>query len=247
VFSRVPILSYHAIVAEDQKPAPAWSAYHAVSLAAFREQLNFLSEGAWRVVALRALEQASVPRKSVAITFDDGGSSDLVAAEELFGRGMPAAFFVTWSRLGCRWYLTRGQVIELDRQGFTIGSHGLAHVRFGELSPEELRDQLVGSRERLECLLGKPVMALALPYGSYRDEVVSAAVAAGYRSIMTSDFALAVAGNNVLPRLSIAAGTTLQDFNALLTDSPMGIARRRVLNGIRRRWKRLQSMASGRR
>ncbi len=248
MFSGVRILNYHAIIAENQKELPPqWSHYHAVALPAFREQLDVLAAEGWQVLALQALEQPSPPRRSVVITFDDGGCSDLLAAQELYRRSMPAAFFVTWSLLGSPSFLSRGQVVQLGRQGFTIGSHGITHTRFTDLSAQELRDQLVGSRERLECLAGKPVTALALPFGAYNSAVVAAAIAAGYRRIMTSDFALADAARCVLPRLTITSRTTLKDFRALLAENRIGIARRRVINGIYRRLNRIRSIAGGRR
>lgn len=242
--NRVPILCYHAIIAEAQKELPPqWSRGHALPQKVFCGQLDIIVAGGWRVLALKDLEQCAPPPRSVAITFDDGASSDLLAVEELRRRNLRAAFFVTWSRLGCSSFLSRSQVMDIDRQGFTIGSHGMSHVRFAELTPQDLHHQLAGSRERLECLLGKPVTALALPYGSYNSQVMTAAIAAGYRSIVTSDLALAVAGRCVLPRLTIGTRTTLEDFRALLTGGPVRIAGRRVLNGIRRRFNRIRTIA----
>jgi peptidoglycan/xylan/chitin deacetylase (PgdA/CDA1 family) len=244
--SRVPILSYHAIIADAQKQLPPqWSRYHAIARATFCAQLDLLTGEGWRVLALKALEQPALPPRSMAITFDDGALSDLLAAEELGRRNLPAAFFVTWLRLGCNSFLSPSQVLDIDRQGFMIGSHGMTHVQFARLTPQELRDQLEGSKLRLEDLLGKPVTALALPHGSYNSAVIAAAVAAGYRSIMTSDFALAVAGSSVLPRLTIGARTTLEDFRGLLTDSRTEIGRRRMLNGVRRRLNRIAAIAAG--
>jgi peptidoglycan/xylan/chitin deacetylase (PgdA/CDA1 family) len=215
-------------------------------LTAFRQHLDVLAEG-WQVVELNALEQPSPPQRSVVITFDDGGCSDLIAAQELGRRSMPAAFFVTWSRLGSSFFLSRGQVAELSRQGFAIGSHCMTHDRLTGLSAPELHDQLAGSRERLEDLVGKPVTALAVPFGAYNGAVVAAAMAAGYRRILTSDFALADAGKSVMPRLSIAGRTTLKDFGGLLAQNRIGIARRRVINGLRRRFDRIRSITAGQR
>jgi len=244
--SRVPILCYHAIIAAAQKELPPqWSRWHAVPQAAFCAQLDILLARRRRVLALDELEQSAPPARSVVITFDDGASSDLIAARELLRRKLTATFFVTWSRLGSSSFLSRTQVVEIDRQGFTIGSHGMTHVPMAELTPQDLRDELAGSRERLESLLGKPVTALALPHGSYDSRVIAAAVAAGYRSILTSDFALAVAGRCVLPRLTIGACTTPTDFLGLLTEGPMRIAHRRVVNGIRRRLNRIRAIAVG--
>jgi len=239
----LPILCYHAIVADGQENLPPqWSARYAVSLPECRQQLDILAAGDWKVVGLQDITKRVPFRPSVAITVDDGESSDMIAAEELRKRGLPATFFITWSRLGYNSFLTRDQVLELDRQGFTIGSHGLNHVRFTALTAEEVHDQLVGSRERLECLLGKPVTALALPYGSYNSAILAAAIATGYCPIMTSDFSLALAGNCVLPRLSIGARTTLRDFKALLTGNRVSVARRRVINAFHSRFNRMLSI-----
>jgi len=246
VFSGIRILTYHAVIGEGQKELPPqWSPHHAVALPAFREQLDVLAGESWQVVALKALEQPSPLQRSVFITFDDGGCSDLLAAQELRRRSMPAAFFVTWSRLGSPSFLSRGEVEELSRQGFTIGSHCMTHTRLTDLGAQELHDQLAGSRERLESLIGQPVTALAIPFGAYNRAVVAAAIAAGYRRIMTSDFALADAGKCVMPRLSITGRMTLKDFKGLLAQNRIGIARRRVINGVQRRLNRIRSIAAG--
>ncbi len=145
---------------------------------------------------------------------------------------MPATFFVTWSRLGCAGFLSQHQVEELRRDGFGVGSHCLNHVRLAELAPHETSRQLAGSKERLEGLLGEPVDAIAVPFGSYNEQVIDGAVAAGYRSMMTSDFALAVAGRYVLARLPVHSRTTVRDFRALLAGSFLGIARQRLAIGL---------------
>lgn len=242
---RIPILAYHAIVDdEDPKPLPPeWSAFHAVSVQSLREHLDLLTSEGWNVVLPEALYQGSLPPRCVVITFDDGLSSDLIAAAELRRRGLRATFFVTWSRLGGAGFLNQHQVQELRRDGFRVGSHCLNHVRLAELAPHEARRQLAGSKERLESLLGEPVDSVAVPFGSYNEQVIEGAVAAGYRSMMTSDFALAVAGKYVLARLSVHSRTTLADFRALVTGSFFGIARQRLASGLAARIVRLRSIA----
>lgn len=240
---RLPILAYHAIVDEDRQPLPPeWSAFHAVSVQSLRAHLDLLTSEGWNVVLPEALRQGSLPPRCVVITFDDGLSSDLIAAGELRRRGLRATFFVTWSRLGCAGFLSQRQVQELRRDGFSVGSHCLNHVRLAELAPRETHRQLAGSRERLEDLLGEPVDCVAFPFGSYNEQVIDSAIAAGYRSLMTSDFALAVAPSYVLARLPVRSSTTLADFRALLTGSFFGIARQRLASGLAARVMRLRSI-----
>jgi peptidoglycan/xylan/chitin deacetylase (PgdA/CDA1 family) len=238
--SRVPILAYHAIVEDDRAQLPRhWSPFHAVPLRVFRAQLDLLAAAGCNTVAPEDLERTALPPGSVAITFDDGHSSDLIAARELRRRGLQATFFVNWSRLERAGFLNCRQVVELERQGFGIGSHGLTHVGFAGLTPDEVRRELAGSKERLERLLGKPVTGLAVPYGSYNSQVVASTIAAGYHLMMTSDYGLAVAGSYLLARLTVHSGTTLRDFRELVAGSWIGIARQHLTISLSRRMPRL--------
>jgi peptidoglycan/xylan/chitin deacetylase (PgdA/CDA1 family) len=232
---RVPILSYHAIIEEGVLLPSGSSKFHAVSARTFRTQLDILAAEGWNVVLPCALRLPSIPPRCVVITFDDGYASHLMAANELYKRGLTATFFVTWSRLGCEGFLTRPQVACLHRDGFGIGSHGLNHVPLAELAPQQARRQLISSRARLQELLGAPVRTLAAPYGSHNGQVVKAAMAAGYQSMMISRFGVAMAGSYVLPRLTVCSRTSLTDFRALLTGGVCAIARQRLVNSTMRR------------
>ncbi len=228
--SHVPILAYHAIL-ENGRGAipPQWSRDHAIPLPVFRAQMDILASEGWHTVMPEAVAQEPTRAKCAVITFDDGQSSDLLAARELRQRNLQATFCVTWSRLGSPGFLTRSQVLELDREGFAIGSHGFAHVHFADLAPAELHLQLAVSKQQLECLLGKPVTTVAIPFGSYNERVIAAAVAAGYRAILTSDLALAVPGSCVLPRLVMDPRVTLGAFKQMLSGSAIFIARLRLV------------------
>jgi peptidoglycan/xylan/chitin deacetylase (PgdA/CDA1 family) len=245
VVNRVPILAYHGILDDDLRQLPqGWSAQHTVSLQAFRAQLDILVAEGWQAIAPDALRQPALPPKCVVITFDDGHSSDLLAAQELERRGLSATFFITWLLLEHPNFLSRIQVLELGRKGFGVGSHGLNHVPLTGLSPRELRRQLVGSKKQLESLLRQPVTDLAVPYGAYDSEVIAAATAAGYGTIMTSDFTVAVAGGRVMGRLGVESPTTLKAFRQLLSGRWVSITRQRVINGLARRAARFRA-ASG--
>jgi peptidoglycan/xylan/chitin deacetylase (PgdA/CDA1 family) len=233
VVNRVPVLAYHAIVDDGVSQLPqGWSAQHTVSLRDFRAQLDILVGEGWQAVTPDALLEADLPAKSVAITFDDGHSSDLLAAEELSRRGLTATFFITWLLLDRPDFLGRGQLLEFDRKGFRIGSHGLNHVALSGLSPQELRRELVVSRKQLESLLRKPVTDLAIPFGAYDNEVIAAATAAGYATIMTSDYTVAIAGRHLLPRLGVESHTTLKAFRQLLAGRWIDVTRQRVVSSL---------------
>ena len=91
---RAAVLRYHRVA---EPPLDPWGL--AVSPARFAEQLEVLRER-FRPLSLRALAEAisrgAIPRRSVAVTFDDGYRDNLTEAKPLLERyGVPATVFVT--------------------------------------------------------------------------------------------------------------------------------------------------------
>lgn len=128
---------------------------------------------------LDRLESGSEVAGCLVITFDDGyADNEEVAAAELRERGFPATFFVATGWIGSeevpwwdeehgvvpRW-MTWDQVRALQRGGFDVGAHTMHHVDLGEVGGEEAHREIVGSRERLERELGRPVLHFSYPYG----------------------------------------------------------------------------------
>ncbi|HTY54080.1 MAG TPA: polysaccharide deacetylase family protein [Candidatus Binataceae bacterium] len=243
---QLPILMYHSIGSGDRDEVPQpWSRFHSVPYRSFLAQLDTLVGHGYQSIPLAKLNQAVEITKPIAITFDDGHSSDLIAAEALHDRGLRAIFFITWSNLDRRDFLKPSEVRDLDRIGFDIGSHGLTHVPLTDESPADLRRQLVESKDRLEHLLGKSVDDFAIPFGRYNKLVVETAIGAGYQRIMTSDFGCAQLGSDaiVFPRMGITRETTLADFKLMLTARWFDIARQKIALGISRRLRNLTARA----
>jgi|ERR1700722_1466116 len=230
----LPILMYHAISSRACGALPQTSSIeHAVNERDFRAQLDAIVDGGYRAIKLDDLDRPASEPKSLLITFDDGHESDLiVAAPELARRNLHAIFFVVWSYLGRPGYLTRDQVLALRAEGFEIGSHGLTHTRLTQISPAEASNELIESKLRLEDLLQEPIAGFALPGGHYNDAVLQAAVTAGYRRVMTSDFRIANRENRVMPRMGPMASTTIKDFRWMLEASRAGAIRHRTIEAI---------------
>ncbi|HLH77657.1 MAG TPA: polysaccharide deacetylase family protein [Candidatus Binataceae bacterium] len=242
---KLPILMYHGIAGGPCGPAQAyWSQRHVVGWDSFCNQVQLLGDEGWRALLPDELRIEHVARESrvLAITFDDGHTSDMFAAERLSHHGMRALFYLTWSHLGRAGYITKEQVGRLVRLGMSIGSHGLRHIAFDSLDDHELAHELQESKARLEDLSSLPVTSFACPLGAYDERVLAAAFAAGYTSVTTSDFRrAAVGGRAVFPRIPILNDTALADFRALLYAGTWGTARRRVTIGLVRRGGRICS------
>lgn len=127
-------------------------------------------------------------RPGCAITFDDGGSSALVAAEMLERRGWRGHFFITTGRMGTPGFLEPEGVRELAARGHAVGSHSHSHPTYmGHLGRGEIAEEWRRSREELAAVLGAPPATASVPGGFLSDAVVEEAASAGYRVLFTSE------------------------------------------------------------
>jgi len=87
-----------------------------------------------------------------------------------------------------------------------FGSHTMTHPSLVEISLPQLREELTESREILEKLLGVTIDDIALPYGSYNENVLQAASEAGYQRIFSLEPSLCSNknSNSTVGRFSIS-------------------------------------------
>jgi len=125
---------------------------------------------------------------SGAITFDDGlVRTGREAMPMLLERGIPCSMFIATGLMGMphpdldgEMIMSAEEVAELADTGVEIGAHTVDHPRLGQLSYEQTLDQMRRSRAVLEDLLGRPVTAMAYPYGEVSAQALRAAEEAGY-------------------------------------------------------------------
>ena len=123
-----------------------------------------------------------------ALTFDDGGSASMVAAEELERRSWRGHFFITTGRIGTPEFLGEDELRELAARGHVIGSHSHSHPdHMGDLEPELLLEEWSHSRDELARILGTPPQMASVPGGHLSEAVIDAAARAGYRLLLTSE------------------------------------------------------------
>jgi peptidoglycan/xylan/chitin deacetylase (PgdA/CDA1 family) len=83
-------------------------------------------------------------------------------------------------------HLSWGQIKELVKAGFEMGSHTITHRDLTRLAPRDLALELADSKKALEDETGVGVASISYPFGRYNPRVVDAAVEAGYSSGFTS-------------------------------------------------------------
>jgi peptidoglycan/xylan/chitin deacetylase (PgdA/CDA1 family) len=234
---RIPVLIYHGFYQREEEISHVSSEErrYYLPVAQFALHVEQLATGNY---SIRSMEKASGPH-DVVFSFDDGLISNYTCIWPiLVARGFTGTFFIVADWIGAADCMDASQLREMSASGMSIGSHGLTHRSLAGLSESALDRELVGSKERLEQLLGTEVTTLALPRGLMDRQVLERARLAGYRRVCTSHAGL-MSGGFAVPRLSVTSYTNASTILAYARRDPLVIGRARAVHAARIAVKRL--------
>ena len=252
--ARLPILMYHSIGPLREGFDP----FLTISPKMFERHLRWLSQHGFTPIHLSdwvdyVRSGKSLPDKPVLLTFDDAYCDTAEFGFPLLQKyGFKGTLFVVTDQIGGTnaWDLhlglseqklmTADQISYWAERGIEVGSHTKTHPDLRITAPEQIADQMRGSRERLEQLTSKPVMALAYPYGYFTDE--SAEIARRfYDAALTCDIGINTLSTDtlrlrratVVPRYTLFDmwGSVTLGFNVLLIARiQLGLLAHRILD-----------------
>ncbi|SUC36944.1 Poly-beta-1,6-N-acetyl-D-glucosamine N-deacetylase precursor [Providencia rustigianii] len=202
----IPILTYHHIL-EDSENKNFRHTSTTTSVAAFREQMDYLKEQGYQTISLDDVEgylekKANLPGKAVALTFDDGLKSVYrYALPILRNNQQQATLFVISSRVKTKpqqWnpdslqFMCK-QEIKDSQDVFNIQSHTHFLHRLDNrnnpiiFSRKEHTIMLDFKRSMKELAKFEPNQrALAYPFGAYNQTAIQAGKEAGLRLAVTT-------------------------------------------------------------
>jgi peptidoglycan/xylan/chitin deacetylase (PgdA/CDA1 family) len=174
-----------------------------IPMDAFEKQMAFFHRHNYHVISLDELVtllkgKKRAPFKTIVLTFDDGYEDNYTRAYPVLKKyGFPATFFLVTSFLegeqvfsGAKVkFLTRDQIREMMSSGLvTFGSHSKNHLFLPFLNDDLSRmgDEIAGSKNDLERLLGRPVKFFCYPRGGYNDDAKKLVREAGYDAAVTT-------------------------------------------------------------
>jgi len=204
---------------------------------AFEEQLTELKRWNYQSITLEQWiayteKRASLPHRSIIITFDDGYQSTYHTAWPILRRyGFSATVFLVAGLIGKTnaWdveerqelLLNENEIREMQNGGITFGSHTRSHRALTKLPLDEAARELTDSRKILESVLDRPVTTLCYPYAKQNQAVRDLAREAGYTAAV-----IGRGGKNrvwtdpyALRRIKIDTSTTLSVFRRKLRGS----------------------------
>ncbi len=235
IAERVPILMYHSV----SDAGPEGLEDYRVTPAALDDQLRLLRDQGYASIGLEEWRDAMTGRRllrgrPIILTFDDGFRDFHTHAWPALRRhGFGAIVFLVTGEIGGvnAWDLPAfgeglplmdwAEVLALQEEGVTFGSHSVTHAPLTALSCAAMADEARRSRERLEHALSRSVTAFAYPYGD-NDPVVRHVIgSAGYTYGLSCRPGPAGLYEPLLdlPRIEIAGGDTLEAFAAKVTSS----------------------------
>ena len=230
------VLMYHSLYeAEDTSAIDAEDLPYAVSKENFINQVDCL-------MAKRTGVYGSGDLPDVVITFDDGHQSNLdIAVPLLIERGLPAYFFITTGFTGTRpGFMSEDGLRALaNTPGMILGSHGVTHTFYNDMSTTEARRELVDSKSFLESVTNHPCESMSFPGGRYNKGTLELMRSTGYSQWFGSDVGmvsdsksfdsavvsseaqdtrlLSMSGLQPLERVAIRRTTTLSEFEQMVT------------------------------
>jgi len=214
--SKILVLNYHQVA--DKNTALA------VTLKDFETQMKFLADSGCITITPDELYaglrgEIELPPKPVLITFDDGYLDNYTNAYPILKKyNLRATIFVIPSFTGVYpGYMTWEQLKEMESNGtITVESHTLTHPKLEALPDDEIRVELLNSKNLLEENLGHPVEFLAYPTGTYNLHIAGIAQDLGYKGAFTIKYGVVDKGSNffALERVPIfnTASKTMKDF-----------------------------------
>lgn len=123
------------------------------------------------------------------VTFDDGYADNCdFAIPFLLREGLPFAYFIATAHVLERrpfaHDVARGrplepntpeQIVALAKAGVEVGAHTRNHADLGKIcDPIVLHDEIIGSKEDLESLIGSAIRYFAFPFGQHRNFTAAA-------------------------------------------------------------------------
>jgi peptidoglycan/xylan/chitin deacetylase (PgdA/CDA1 family) len=192
-YQTVPILTYHHFRNKCSNTL-------CLPIDEFSTQMAFLKRAGYRTVTMRQVlsfinYNEPLPRKAVAITFDEGYRSVYDLAYPILKKhSFKATVFIYTSYIGTSpSALTWDQLREMSEAGFEVEAHTFSHAdltrkRKGESEPEYLkriRQEMRAPRQLIYQQLGQEPIWLAYPYGRTSELVIAIAKEEGYRGGVT--------------------------------------------------------------
>lgn len=173
----------------------------------FEKQISWLVEQGMHFVTMKQLlaYEDKIPEKTVAITFDDGYEDNYTYALKILKKyNACATLYLVVDRHDNDWSVQKkmhhnsGELARdkklsdeqvkamIDSGIFEIGAHTISHANSSQLSEEEKKEEICGSKNQLQKIFNIDISSFAYPFGIYDKKDVEIVKKCGFSSAVTT-------------------------------------------------------------
>ncbi|MBF0512206.1 MAG: polysaccharide deacetylase family protein [Candidatus Omnitrophica bacterium] len=184
----VPILTYHHVGI----PSCKWR-LNTVSEKSFEYQMSFIKRHGFQVLSFGDLVDGlkkgiQFSRNAVVIQFDDGYEDNYTYAYPILKKyHFPAIIFLVSDKIGSPGFLTWDEVKVMERDNVVAGAHTRHHANLPQLTLEQAKDEIAGSKKMIEEHLGHTIDYFCYPSGGFTESVKGIARDAGFKAAVTTN------------------------------------------------------------
>lgn len=221
--SEISVLMYHSV-------SPASSKYSVIP-AEFRRQMAHLMKN-YTIVSLNEIKEfvegkRKLPRKSVAITFDDGYLDNYTNAYPYLRKNkLPATIFIATNYVQKEMLLDNSylpmlswkEITEMSRNDVEFGAHTSHHPDLLRIDTQTAEREILESKEEIEKRTGQRVDSFAYPFGRYGKKVADLVRRKGFRCAFGGEGLIRKdADEFAVHRVEVKRSTSLPLFKIRLT------------------------------
>jgi len=177
---RIAILMYHSV---DYNPV-----FFTVKPEEFQKQMDYLKNKKYNVISfgqlLKYLQNKNIPSKTVILTFDDGYEDNYFNVFPILKRyNFPAAIFLTVGFVGKEIPNSAGiplkalnwdQIREMHSSGLIdFEPHSINHYKLTKIPIEEMKKEILNSKNEIERELLKTCQLFCYPKGKYNQGIIN--------------------------------------------------------------------------
>lgn len=187
---RIPILMYHSISDADSNNSLL------IPVKDFEEQIKWLKENGFTPMLLDDVVQAYttgyVPKRPVAITFDDGYSDNYTEAYRILKENsMKGTFFIITNNTdNDGFYMNSAMLKEMKDSGMGIENHTSKHIEFTTISREDKFNIIKEGRDKLKEKVGVESNYICYPVGRYDDETIEVEKEMVIKAAVTTEYGI---------------------------------------------------------
>lgn len=184
---RIPILMYHSISDSDPNNNLL------VPVEQFEAEVKWLKENGFTTMLLEDVVEAystgNVPKKPVAITFDDGYADNYTDAYRILKENkMKATFFIITNNTDTdSYYMNSDMLKEMKDNGMGIENHTSRHIEFTNISRDEKAMIIQEGIDALKEKVGVESKFVCYPVGRYDEETIEVEKELGIKAAVTTE------------------------------------------------------------